>query len=65
MTEAILLGTVAVRIPDTRLEWDRDAMRFRNGGAADRLLRALVPGRVGKFDNPAFPEGSHTTCPST
>lgn len=39
MTEAILLGTVAVRLPETRLEWNAKRMRFRKNDAADRLLR--------------------------
>jgi predicted dehydrogenase len=39
MTEAILLGTVAVRLPDTRLEWEAKPMRFRNQPAATKFLR--------------------------
>ncbi|MGB6042884.1 MAG: Gfo/Idh/MocA family oxidoreductase [Pirellulales bacterium] len=39
MTEAVLLGTVAVRIPDTKLEWDADKMSFPNHAAANALLR--------------------------
>lgn len=39
MTEAILLGTVAIRTPDTKLEWDADAMRITNNEAANGLLR--------------------------
>jgi hypothetical protein len=39
MTEAILLGTVAVRTPDTLLEWDAAAMKFPNHPAAEALLR--------------------------
>jgi len=39
MTEAILLGTVAVRMPGTLLEWDAPGMKFPNHPAADALLR--------------------------
>lgn len=39
MTEAILLGTAAIRTPDTLLEWDAAAMRFTNSPAAEKLLR--------------------------
>lgn len=41
MTEAILLGTVAVRVPDTRLEWHPEPLRFegRSADQANRLLR--------------------------
>lgn len=39
MTEAILLGTVAVRHPDTELKWDAAAMTVTNLPAADKLLR--------------------------
>jgi len=39
MTEAILLGTVAVRFPGQMLEWDAPAMRIANYPAAERLLR--------------------------
>jgi predicted dehydrogenase len=39
MTEAILLGTVAVRIPGTVLEWDAAGMKFPNHQPADLLLR--------------------------
>jgi hypothetical protein len=38
MTEAILLGTVALRIPDKKLEWDASAMRFTNDEAANKYL---------------------------
>jgi hypothetical protein len=39
MTEAILLGTVAIRVPDTVLEWDADKMTFPNHPDADQYLR--------------------------
>jgi len=39
MTEAILLGTVAIRVPDTKLEWDAVNMRFPNHPEADKFLR--------------------------
>lgn len=39
MTETVLLGTVAIRVPDTVLQWDPVAMKFPNHPAADSLLR--------------------------
>lgn len=39
MTESILLGTVAIRVPGTRLEWEHAPMRFKNHAGADRLLQ--------------------------
>jgi predicted dehydrogenase len=39
MTEAILLGTVAVRNPNQKLEWDAAQMKFPNHAAAETLLR--------------------------
>ena len=39
MTEAILLGTVAVRSPGCQLDWDSKNVRFPNAPEADRLLR--------------------------
>jgi predicted dehydrogenase len=38
MTEAILLGTVAIRFPGEELKWDAATMRFKNQRAANRLL---------------------------
>ena len=38
MTEAVLLGTVAARMPGTLLEWDADNLRFPNQPEADRYL---------------------------
>jgi len=39
MTEAVLLGTVAIRTPDTLLEWDAAGMKIPNNEGADALLR--------------------------
>lgn len=39
MTEAILLGTVAIRVPDTLLEWDSAQMKFPNYPDAEQLLQ--------------------------
>jgi hypothetical protein len=39
MTEAILLGTVAIRAPGEKLEWDSKAMQFRNSSSAGRYLK--------------------------
>ena len=39
MAEAIILGTVAIRVPDTVLKWDAARLRITNSGEADRLLR--------------------------
>ena len=39
MTETILLGTVAIRVPDTLLKWDPKRLRVSNSETADRLLR--------------------------
>lgn len=39
MTEAILLGTVAVRVPDQELKWDHTRMRVLNCAEANRYLR--------------------------
>src|SRR5690606_10630812 len=39
MTEAILLGTVAIRVPGKTLEWDAANMKFPNYPAAERYLR--------------------------
>ncbi len=41
MTEAILLGTVALRVPDTLLEWDADKMKFTNHSEANKYLRRV------------------------
>lgn len=39
MTEAILLGTVAIREPDTLLDWDAVNMKFTNYPEANKYLR--------------------------
>ena len=39
MTEAILLGTVAIRMPDTVLEWDPVNMSFPNQPKANKYLQ--------------------------
>ncbi len=39
MTEAILLGTVAIRVPGTLLEWDATGMKFPNYRDAEKYLR--------------------------
>jgi hypothetical protein len=38
MTEAILLGTVAIRVPDILLEWDSEKMKFPNYPDAEKYL---------------------------
>ena len=39
MTEAILLGTVAIRMPDILLEWDAEKLEFPNNPEANKFLR--------------------------
>jgi hypothetical protein len=39
MTEAILLGTVAIRVPGQKLEWDSVNMKFLNYPEAEKFLR--------------------------
>jgi hypothetical protein len=39
MTEAILLGTVAIRVSDKLLEWDTVNMKFPNYPDAENYLR--------------------------
>lgn len=39
MTEAILLGTVAIRVPGTILKWDPEKMRFPNYPEANKFLK--------------------------
>jgi hypothetical protein len=38
MTEAILLGTVAIRVPGQLLEWDSEKMKFPNYPDANKYL---------------------------
>jgi len=39
MSEAVILGTVAIRTPGLKLEWDAQALKITNSTAADALLR--------------------------
>jgi hypothetical protein len=39
MAEAVLLGTVAIRVPNTLLQWDAANMKIPNLPEAERLLR--------------------------
>lgn len=39
MTETILLGTVAIRVPDTLLKWDSEKLQITNSEAANHLLK--------------------------
>lgn len=39
LTEAVLLGNVATRIPGVKLEWDSAAMRLPGHPEAERFLR--------------------------
>ncbi|WP_449435113.1 hypothetical protein [Pedobacter steynii] len=39
MTEAILLGTVAIRVPNQLLQWDAANMKFPNYPEANKFLR--------------------------
>lgn len=39
MTEAILLGTVAIRVPGKRLKWDAKKMKFSNHAEANGYLK--------------------------
>jgi predicted dehydrogenase len=39
LTEAVLLGTVAIRVPGETLKWDATALTVTNSKAADALLR--------------------------
>ena len=41
MTEAVLLGTVATRVPDTVLQWESAAMKIPNCPKAERFLRRV------------------------
>ena len=53
MTETVLLGTVAIRVPGRVLEWDAARMRIPNAPEAERYLRRTyrkgweVPGLSG------------------
>jgi hypothetical protein len=39
LTETVLLGTVAIRVPGETLKWDAAAMKVTNSATADALLR--------------------------
>jgi predicted dehydrogenase len=39
MTEAILLGTVAIRTPNEKLDWNHRGMKFTNHPGANQLLK--------------------------
>jgi predicted dehydrogenase len=39
LTEAVLLGSVATRFPQTTLEWDANAVKFTNERAANAFVR--------------------------
>ena len=39
MAEAIILGTVAIRVPDTLLQWDAARLRVKNSEIAQQLVR--------------------------
>jgi predicted dehydrogenase len=39
MAETIILGTVAIRVPDTVLKWDAKSLKVTNSEAANKLLR--------------------------
>jgi hypothetical protein len=39
LTEAVLLGPLATRFPQTTLEWDGKKAKFRNSKEADAFLR--------------------------
>jgi hypothetical protein len=39
LTETVLLGTVAIRVPGTKLEWDAAGLRVTNSAAANVLVR--------------------------
>lgn len=39
MTEAILLGTVAIRVPNEKLEWDHASLKVKNNDRANKLLK--------------------------
>ena len=39
MTEAILLGTVAIRNPDQKLAWDAQNLTIKNSASANKLIK--------------------------
>lgn len=51
MTEAILLGTIAIRLPGEKLEWDHASMKITNHPEANRYLKRVYRAgwQVAKF----------------
>jgi predicted dehydrogenase len=51
MTEAILLGTVAIRVPGEKLEWDSARLKVMNSAGVNRYLRRNYRDKwhVGRF----------------
>jgi predicted dehydrogenase len=45
LTETVLLGTIAARVPDVELQWDTERLQFTNSDAANQFVR--VPYRRG------------------
>ena len=39
LTETVLLGTIAIRVPGETLKWDAAAMKVTNSAKANGLLR--------------------------
>jgi hypothetical protein len=39
LTEAVLLGSIAARVPETRLLWDSARLKITGSAAAAALLR--------------------------
>ena len=40
LTETVLLGTIASRVPNTVLQWDAAGLKFSNSDAANNYVRA-------------------------
>jgi len=38
LTETVLLGTIAIRFPEEKLNWDSKALKFKNNDAATRFV---------------------------
>ena len=38
LTEMVLLGVLAIRVPNQRLEWDGPAMKFKDHDVANALI---------------------------
>src|SRR5258708_4915203 len=41
MTEAVLLGTVAIRVPGQKLAWDQPGMKFKSYPEANHYLKRI------------------------